>query len=47
MVRTWRDDGREAGKGMSGCRCIARERLESAFSWDTDRDGRTEEVGIG
>ena len=41
------DDVREAGKGVYGWRRIARERSESAYSWDTDRYGRMEEVRIG
>ena len=32
---------------MSGFWCIARDRLESAYSWDTDRDRKSEEVRIG
>ena len=42
-----RDDAREGGKGMSGGRRIARERSESAYSWDTEGDGKTEAVRIG
>ena len=42
-----RDDGRGVGKGIYGCRRIARERSESAYRWDTDGDGKTDEVGIG
>ena len=38
---------KKLGKGTSGGRRIARERLESAYIWDTDGDGKTEEVGIG
>ena len=45
--RTWRDDVRDVGKGIYGCRHIARERLESAYSWDTDGYGKKEEVWIG
>ena len=44
---TRRVDGREVVKGVSGCRSIAREKLESSYSWDTDEDGKTEAVGIG
>ena len=31
------------GKGIYGDRRIARERSESDYSWDTDRDGKTED----
>ena len=33
------------GKGIDGDRHIASERSESAYSWDIDGDGKTEEVG--
>ena len=42
-----RDDVREGGTGTSGCQRIAREILESAYNWDTDRDGKMTEVGTG
>ena len=35
------------GKGVYEDQCIARERLELAYSWNTDGGGKTEEVGIG
>ena len=35
------------GKGIDGDQRIARERSELAHSWDIDRDGKTEAVGIG
>ena len=44
--RMRRDKVRDVEEGMGGCRRIARERLESAYSWDTDRYGKTEDVGI-
>ena len=47
MGRTRLDDVRDVGLGMCGCRRIARDILELAYSWDTDRDGKTEAVGIG
>ena len=37
----------KAGKWMSGCWCIARERSDSAYIRDKDRDRKTEAVGIG
>ena len=47
MGRTRRDEVRDAEEGTSGCRRIARERLESAYSWDIYRNRKSEEVGIG
>ena len=41
-----RGDVRDVGKGLYGCRRIAKERSESAYSLDTDGDGKTEEAGI-
>ena len=41
-----RDEVRDAEDQMDGCRHIAREISESGYSWDTDGDGKTEEVGI-
>ena len=46
MGRTSRDEVRDAEQGMGGCRGIARERSELEYSWDTDGDGKTEEVGL-
>ena len=37
----------DVGKGMSGSQHIARERLESAYIWDTDGYRKTEAIGIG
>ena len=31
---------------MGGCRNISRERSELEYIWDTDGDGKMEEVGI-
>ena len=45
--RMRRDEFRGAEEGMGGCPSIAKERSDSAYSWDIDRDGKTEEVGIG
>ena len=42
-----REKVRDAEEGMRGCRHIAREISESAYSWDIDGDGKTEAVGIG
>ena len=42
-----RDKVKDAEQGMGGCQCIARERSELAYSWDTDGEGKMEEVGIG
>ena len=42
-----RDDVMEGETGTSSCWRIARERSESAYSWDTDGDGKTAEVGTG
>ena len=47
MGRTWRDDGKKSGKGMSSFWRIAREISESAYSRGTDGRGKTEEVRIG
>ena len=47
MGRTRRDDPRDVGKGMIGCRRIARERVELAYSWDTDSDREMEAGGNG
>ena len=44
---TWRYEVRNAEQGMSGSRRIARERSESAYSLETDGEGKTEEVRIG
>ena len=32
---------------MSGCRCIAREISESAYSWDSEGDGKRELACVG
>ena len=45
-VRMIRDKVRDVEEGMGGCQRIARERLESAYSWDTVGDGKTDEFGI-
>ena len=37
----------DVGKEMSGSQHIARERSESAYIWDTDKDRNTERGGIG
>ena len=47
MAWTRRDDIRDAGQGFRGCRRIAREISDSAYSWRTEGKGKTEEVGIG
>ena len=47
MGRTRRDHVRYEVKGISGCWSIAKETLESAYSWDREGDRKTEEVGIG
>ena len=47
MGQKRRDDVRDVRNGTSGGRRVARERSESAYSWDTDGDRKTEEVGIG
>ena len=44
--RMRRTEVRDAEEGVGGCRRIARERSDSAYSWDTDGDRKTEEVGI-
>ena len=41
------DKARDAEQGMGGCWCIARERSDSAYIWDTEGYRKTEEVGIG
>ena len=54
LIAPWRGTGkmsrdkvRDTGQGTSGSRRIARNILESAYIWGTDRRGKTEEVGIG
>ena len=47
MERKRRDNARDAGKGMSGCRSIAMERSELAYRRENDEDLKTEEVRIG
>ena len=41
------DKVRDAEPVMGSFQGIAREILELGYSWDIDRDGKTEEVGIG
>ena len=45
--RTRRDEVRDVEPVMGSCGRIARERLESAYSWDTDGYEKTERGGIG
>ena len=47
MGMTLRDEVRDAEQGMGGCRRIAREKSESAYSWETDGVGKMKEVGFG
>ena len=46
-IYAWQYNVRDGGKGIYGCRRIAQEISESAYSWDIEGDGTTEEVGIG
>ena len=47
MGRTKWDDVWDMEQGESGCRCMAREKLEAVYSWGTDRKRKTEESVIG
>ena len=46
MGPTKRDDAREAEKGVRGCWHIARKRLESLYSWDTEGERKMKAFGI-
>ena len=37
---------RDEGKRTYDCRRIAKERLESSYSWDIEGDGKTEFAGV-
>ena len=47
MGKKRREEVRGAEEGMIDCWRITREILDSAYSWDTDGNEKTEEFGIG
>ena len=47
MGRTRRDEVRGAEEGMRWCWRIAMESTEFVYSWDTEGNRKTEELGIG